>query len=153
MKREQTKQIRERQAAVLAAKCYLILDAIEANVDDDRHRPILALKRKGIGMALAKNDVAALTMAYRDAREDVEALPPGDRAELAHRLEATFGINIKDEIQGEIARSHLILRRGKIDNREEYSLLRVFIEQHANRTDATLLDLAIRMVSAFEKTM
>lgn len=70
---------------------------------------------------------------YRDLREKMEELPPGDRAELRHHLEALFGDDVDVDIQHDMVRAQQIVARGQISNDDEYAVLRIFLEHYAER--------------------
>jgi hypothetical protein len=112
---------------------------------------ITALKRDGIDRAAARSHVPALRLVYNDLLGDMEDLDSGDRAELTHRIEVSFGTNLSDEKQQDNARVLAILRRGRIVDLDEYATLRGFLDQRSPQADSSIVDRATRLVAEFER--
>lgn len=142
------------EAEELAAKCYLLLDFYEERFGSPEYSRLASIGRNGIAQALAQCHVPALKMAYRDLREEMEDLSPGDQAEIKHRLQATFESDLGVEVQRELLRAQEIVGKGKISNRDEYALLRTYLDHHTDRWGtATFIARATEMLTEYERAM
>jgi hypothetical protein len=97
--------------------------ANHSGADDQFFREMLELKLDAIERTKARLDLRGLRMIYRDVNEMARGLAATHRGELDRRLRERFGRGLESGQRDLELRAGKILKRGKINNAEEYRTL------------------------------
>lgn len=114
--------------------------------------PFFAQAQQGIGAAFEMRDVRGLRIAAKDLLDWTRDLPVDQQAQLDQLLFSRFGRGLKAEGKRNRRELQRILRRGTIENEDEFRLLTSRADEiYADKAKAGELEQINRLLAAFQR--
>lgn len=114
--------------------------------------PFFAQAQQGIEAAFEKRDVRGLRIAAKDLAEWTRDLPVDQQAKLEQILVSRFGRGLRAEAEKNQHELERILRRGTIENEDEFRLLSSRADEiHADKSKAGELEQINRLLVTFQQ--
>jgi hypothetical protein len=114
--------------------------------------PFFAQAQQGIEAAFEKRDVRGLKIAAKDLVEWTRDLPVDQQAKLDQLLVSRFGRGLRTEAEKDQRELQRILRRGTIENEDEFRLLSSRADEiYADKSKAGELEQINRLLVAFQQ--